>query len=65
MHEKILPRIEVAKTSKKAWNTLETTYHGLDKVNNSRLEILRREFESLSMKYTELVDVFYIIFLGN
>ena len=53
MHENILPRIEVAKTSKKAWNTLETTYQGLDKVNTSRVQILRREFESLSIKDTE------------
>ena len=38
---------------------LETTYQGLDKVRTSKLQILRRDFESLSMKDSENVDTFY------
>ena len=36
-----------------------TTYQGLDKVKTSKLQILRRDFESLSMKDSETVDSFY------
>ena len=56
MHENILPRAATTKTTKEAWDTLETAYQGLDKVNTSKLQILRRDFESLSIKYTESVD---------
>ena len=58
MRENILRRVEARKTDKEAWDTLETTYQGLDKVNHSKLQILRRYFESLLMKDTELVDSF-------
>ena len=46
-------------TTKQAWDTLETSYQGFDKVKTSKLHILRRYFESLSMKDTESVDSFY------
>jgi hypothetical protein len=36
----------------------------MDKVNTSRLQILRRYFETLSMKYTDTVDSFYTHFIG-
>ena len=38
---------------------METTYQGLDKVRTSKMQILRRDFESLSMKDSETVDSFY------
>ena len=50
MHESILPRIAAKTNAKEAWDTLETAYQGLDKVKTSKLQILRRDFESLSMK---------------
>ena len=50
MHESILPRIAAKTNAKKAWDTLETAYQGLDKVKTSKLHILRKDFESLSMK---------------
>jgi hypothetical protein len=39
----------------------------MDKVKTSKLQILTRDFETLSMKYTDLVDSFYthVIFLIN
>ena len=43
---------------------METSYQGLDKVKTSKLQILRREFESLSMKYTESVESFYTRVVG-
>ena len=64
MHESILPRVAATTTTKKAWDTLETSYQGFDKLNTSKLQILRIYFESLSMKDTDLVDSFYTKFVG-
>ena len=59
MHEIILPRVVEKTNANKTWDTLETSYQGLDKVRTSKLQILRRDFESLSMKDSEFVDSFY------
>ena len=59
IHESILPRVAATITAKQAWDTLETSYQGLDKVKTSKLQILRRDFESLSMKDTYSVESFY------
>ena len=64
MHEIILPRVATKTNAKKAWDTLEIAYQGLDKVRTSKLQILRRDFESLSMKDSENVDTFYTIVVG-
>ena len=64
MHESILPRIAAKPNAKEAWDTLETSYQGLDKVKTSKRQILRRDFESLSMKETESVDSFYTKTVG-
>jgi uncharacterized protein (UPF0371 family) len=36
----------------------------MDKVKNSKLQIIRRYFETLSMKYTDSVDSFYTHVIG-
>ena len=41
------------------WDTQETYYKGLNKVNKLKLLILRRDFEYLSMKDRKLVESFY------
>ena len=64
MHESILPIIAAKTNAKEAWDTLETAYQGLDKVKTSKLQILRRDFESLSMKDSENVDTFYTRVVG-
>ena len=64
MHESILPRVAAKNNAKKAWDTLETTYQGLDKVRTSKLQILRRDFESLSMKDSENVETLYTRVVG-
>ena len=43
---------------------METSYQGLDQVKTSKLPILRRDFESLSMKDLESVDSFYTRVVG-
>ena len=63
MHEIIVPRLAATTTSKQTWETLETSYQGFGKVKTSKLRILRRYFESLSMKDTESVESFYTKFL--
>ena len=45
MHESILARVAATITAKQAWDTLGTTYQGLDKVKTSKLQILRRDFK--------------------
>ena len=64
MHESILPRVAVEITAMQAWDTLETSYQGLDKVKTSKLQIIRRYFEILSMKDTESVDSLYTRVVG-
>ena len=64
IHESILPIVATTITSKHAWNTLEIAYQGLDKVKTSKLQILRKYFEFLSIKDTELVDSFYTRVVG-
>ena len=50
MHERILPRVAATNTTNQSRDTLGTSYQGLDKVKTSKLHIVRRDFESLSMK---------------
>ena len=61
MHESILPRVATTINIKQAWDTLEIAYQGLDKVRTSKMQILRRDFESLSMKES---DSFYTRVVG-
>ena len=64
MHEIILPRVAASINTNKAWDTLEIVYPGLEKVKTSKLQILRRDLESLSMKDSETVDSFYTKVVG-
>jgi hypothetical protein len=50
MHERILPKVASTKKEKEAWDILQTSYQGMEKVNTIKLHILRRDFETLSMK---------------
>jgi hypothetical protein len=60
MDERIVPRVASTKKDKEAWDILQTSYQGMRKVNISKLQILRRDFETMSMKDTDSVDSFYI-----
>jgi hypothetical protein len=64
MHERIDPRVASTKKANKAWDILQASYQGMDKVKTSKLKILRRYFENLSMKDIDLVDSFYTHVIG-
>jgi hypothetical protein len=59
MHESIVPRVASIKQVKKALDILQTSYQGMDKVKPSKLQILRKDFETLSMRDSDTVDSFY------
>ena len=47
-----------AKSSKKAWDALETWYQGVTNVENVMFQNLRKHFENLKMKNNDYVDSF-------
>lgn len=49
-------KIATASTSKEAWDLLQNSFKGSDKVVRIRLQTLRREFESLKMKDSESIS---------
>jgi gag-polypeptide of LTR copia-type len=56
VHESIFTKISVAATTKDAWIILKTIFQGSSKVIAIKLQGLRREFETLSMKEGETVQ---------
>jgi len=50
MDESILQRVASMNQVKEAWDILQTYSQGIDKVKTSKIQILRRDFETLSMK---------------
>ncbi|GJR23799.1 retrovirus-related pol polyprotein from transposon TNT 1-94 [Tanacetum coccineum] len=56
--ESIFSRIASATTAKQAWTILSTEYQGSSKVITVKLQSLRREFETSSMKSNEPVKDF-------
>lgn len=56
--ESIFSRIAGASTAKQAWTTLKTEYQGSSKVITVKLQSLRRDFETSSMKPSESVQEF-------
>jgi hypothetical protein len=64
IHESTLLRFASLKQAKEAWDILQTSYQGMDKVKTSKLQILRRDFENMSMKDSNSVDSFYTHVIG-
>ena len=52
------PKIAECEKSHDAWDTLDKVYKGSVKVKVVKLQMLRRDFESLSMKENESVECF-------
>ena len=50
VHESIFPWIAAATKSKEASDILKTAYQGMEKVKTAKLQMLKRDFETLNMK---------------
>jgi hypothetical protein len=57
--EVVFEKISNATTAKEAWEMLQRSYKGDEKVKNVRLQTLRGEFESLKMKDSESISDFF------
>lgn len=56
MDESIFSRIAITTSAQEAWSTLKTEYQGSVRVIGVKLQFLRRDFESASMKNNETVQ---------
>eukprot|EP00253_Pinus_taeda_P022288 PITA_22288 len=65
VHESIFPRIATATKPKQAWDILQRTYQGMAKVKTTKLQILRRDFETICMKESENIDSFSHMLNGS
>ena len=64
VHEGVFPRIAAAKRSKDAWDSLQTTYQGMEKVKTTKLQLMRRYFEVICMKESDTIDSFFTLLIG-
>ncbi|KAJ4789254.1 polyprotein [Rhynchospora pubera] len=58
VHESLFAKIAAATTANEAWTTLKIAFQGSSKVIAIKLQGLRREFETLSMKQGESIQSF-------
>ena len=59
LNDALLQRVISATTAKQAWDILQNTYQGVDKVKKVRLRTLRGEFEALKMKDSESISNYF------
>lgn len=58
--EEVLLSLAEKKTAKGAWEAIKTLFQGGDRVKKARIQTLKAEFESLSMKDSDQLDDFYM-----
>ena len=64
VHESIFSRVAATAKSKEAWDTLQTTYQGMEKVKTVKLQMMRRYFETLCMKEFDNIGSLFTHVIG-
>ena len=59
MDDDAFEKISDAKSTKKAWEKLQTSYKGAEQIKKVRLQTLRGEFKALHMKEVEVVSDYF------
>ena len=60
----MFPRIVAAKRYKDAWDILKIVYQGMEKVKTTKLQLLRRDFETLCMEESVNIDSLFTHVIG-
>lgn len=60
IREDVLLSLADKKTAEDVWDSIKTLHQGADRVKKAKIQTLKAEFESLSMKENENVDGFHM-----
>lgn len=64
VYESIFPSIPATAKSKEVRYILKITYQGMEKVKTTKIQTLRRDFETLCIKESDTIDSFFTHVIG-